>query len=113
MSTIEANYIDIIIPVYNEGENIIHLLEAFEREVHTPIRILICYDHDEDNTIKALNNFRSRFEIIPVKNKGKLVHGAVVTGFEYSNAPAVISYMADDDYNAGLIDKMVGLFWLG
>jgi hypothetical protein len=36
-----------------------------------------------------------------------------MTGFKYSNAPAIISYMADDDYNAKLIDKMAGLFWQG
>lgn len=113
MNVKQENYIDVIIPVYNEGENIIHLLEAFDRDVKTPIRILICYDNDDDNTLKVLSNFQSRFEIIPVKNKGKFAHGAVVTGLGYSNAPAVISYMADDDYNAGLIDKMANLFWQG
>lgn len=113
MSMTEVKYIDVIIPVYNEGENMIRLLEAFEREVHTPIRVLICYDHDNDNTLKVLQNVQSRFEIIPVKNKGRFAHGAVTTGFEYSDAPAVISYMADDDYNAGLIDKMADLFWQG
>jgi glycosyltransferase involved in cell wall biosynthesis len=111
--SVSANYIDVVIPVYNEGENIVHLLEAFEREVHIPIRILICYDHDEDSTLSVLDNIRSRFEILRVKNKGKFAHGAVMTGFEYSDAPAVISYMADDDYNAGLIDKMAELFWQG
>ncbi len=105
--------IDVVIPVYNEGENIIHLLEAFEREVRTPIRILICYDHDNDNTLSVLDNVNSRFEIVGIKNKGRFAHGAVMTGFEYSDAPAVISYMADDDYNAGLIDKMADLFWQG
>lgn len=107
------HYIDIVIPVYNEGENILHLLQAFEREIQSPIRILICYDHDEDNTLPVLDKCHSRFEIRRVKNKGKFAHGAVMTGLEYSDAPAVISYMADDDYNAGLIDKMVDLFWQG
>lgn len=113
MSVLTPNYIDVVIPVYNESENIIHLLEAFEREIQTPIRILICYDHDEDNTLNVVNNIRSRFEIVKVKNKGRFAHGAVMTGFEYSDAPAVISYMADDNYNAGLIDKMADLFWQG
>ncbi len=113
MSAFTAKYIDIVIPVYNEGEHIIRLLEAFEREVQTPIRILICYDHDDDDTLHVLDHRHSRFEIVRIKNKGKFAHGAVMTGFEYSNAPAVISYMADDDYNAGLIDKMADLFWQG
>ena len=113
MNVLTSKYIDVVIPVYEEGENIIHLLEAFEREVQTPIRILICYDHDDDNTLSVLDNVNSHFEIVRVKNKGRFAHGAVMTGFEHSDAPAVISYMADDDYNAGLIDKMADLFWQG
>ncbi len=113
MTVFTEKYIDVVIPVYNEGENIIRLLEVFEREVQTPIRILICYDHDEDDTLGVLDNIHSRFEIVRVKNKGRFAHGAVMTGFKYSDAAAVISYMADDDYNAGLIDKMAGLFWQG
>ncbi len=33
--------IDVVIPVYNEGKNILRVLEAFEREVITPIRLPI------------------------------------------------------------------------
>jgi len=113
MSVCKTKYTDIVIPVYNEGENIVCLLEAFEREVQTPIRILICYDHDDDDTLKVLDDVHSRFEIVCIKNKGRFAHGAILTGFDHSNAQAVISYMADDDYNAGLIDKMVDLFHQG
>jgi glycosyltransferase involved in cell wall biosynthesis len=113
MSVSATKYIDVVIPVYNEGDNITRLFEAFEREVQTPIRVLVCFDHDEDNTLSVLDKIHSRFEIVRVKNKGRFAHGAVMTGFELSDAPAVISYMADDDYNAGLIDKMVNLFWQG
>jgi len=113
MSIDTGKYIDIVIPVYNEGENILSVLEAFEREVKTPIRILICYDHEDDTTLPAIRSFQSTFEIIPVKNKAQFAHGAVITGFGYSDAPALISYMADDNYNAGLINKMVALFWDG
>jgi len=105
--------IDVVIPVYNEAENILHVLQAFDREVQSPIRILICYDRDDDDTLPALHLVDYRFEICLVKNKRQSVHGAVMTGFEFSDAPAVISYMADDDYNAGLIDRMAGMFWQG
>jgi len=108
-----SRYIDVVIPVYNEGENILKLLDAFDREVQTPIRLFICYDREEDTTLVALQNIKTRFEIVLVKNEGRFAHGAVMTGFHYSTAPAVISYMADDDYNAGLIDQMVALFWRG
>lgn len=113
MNASPEEYIDIIIPVYNEGENIIHLLQAFEDKVQTSIRILICYDQDDDNTLAAIKVFKSRFQIRLIKNEGKFAHGAVMTGIKHSDAPAIISYMADDDYNAGLIDEMVALFRQG
>jgi dolichol-phosphate mannosyltransferase len=106
-------YIDIVIPVYNEGENILVLLNAFEREVQTPIRLLICFDHEDDTTLHTLQGVHSRFPIIFVKNRREGAHGAATTGFYLSNAPAVISYMADDGYNAGVIDRMVERFRQG
>jgi glycosyltransferase involved in cell wall biosynthesis len=113
MSAVNRKAIDIVIPVYNEGENILSLLAAFERDVSIPIRLLICFDRDDDTTLTAISSFQSRFPIVPVKNRGLYAHGAVVTGFQYSDAPAVISYMADDDYNAGLINQMAERFWDG
>ena len=36
--------LDIIIPVYNEGNIILATLAALRRQVTTPSRILVCYD---------------------------------------------------------------------
>jgi glycosyltransferase involved in cell wall biosynthesis len=108
-----GQFVDIVIPVYNEGGNIIAALKALEAEVSSPVRILICYDSDGDTTLEALKDLDSKLEIVTVKNRGRFAHGAVMTGFRFSAAPAVISYMADDDYNAGIIDAMIGEFLRG
>ncbi len=105
--------IDIVIPVYNEGENILRVLNAFGREIHVPIRVMLCYDRDDDTTLAALRGFTASFPIVFVKNEGHGAHGAVLTGLRCSDAPAAISYMADDDYNAGIVDQMVASFRQG
>jgi len=106
--------LDIIIPVYNERDNIIAVMQSLELHVRTPFRVLICYDFDEDNTLFELKNFSScRFEIIPVKNTGRGVHGAVLTGFTFSRAQAVIVFPADDTFNASILDKMFDKFKYG
>ena len=46
MNDATRSRLDIVIPVYNEGANIVPTLCAIAREVKTPNRILICYDHD-------------------------------------------------------------------
>ena len=100
--------LDIIIPVYNEGDNIIAVLDSLRRAVEASFRVLICYDHDDDNTLEALQEYRGApFEISLVKNRGRGVHGAIVTGFRASTAPAVLVFPADDTYNAGMIDRML------
>ena len=108
-----ADPIDIVIPVWNEGENILRVLGAFERETNSPVRILICYDDEADSTLQAIANYRGGLEVVPVKNQGTGAHGAVVTGLHHSHSPAAITYMADDDYNGKLIDPMIELFHRG
>lgn len=110
---VSSDIIDIVIPVYNEGENILSVLNAFQNQVHSKIRVLVCYDHDEDNTLTAIKNKTYPFEVVPIKNKSKFAHGAVVTGLYFGDSPAAISYMADDDYNANIIDQMIAAYTNG
>lgn len=105
--------IDVVIPVFNEGENILRLLNTFEMEVKSNVRVLICYDHEDDTTLNSLKEFKGKLDVVLVRNMGKFAHGAIMSGFHFSNAPAVFSFMADDDYNAGIIDKMIDQFWDG
>ena len=113
MTAAAPDRIDVVIPVYNEGRNILRVIEAFGREVKSPIRILICYDSESDPTFAALNGVQSKFEIVRVKNRGRKAHGAIMTGMAHGRSDAVIVYMADDDYNAGLIDRLVEKFRMG
>jgi glycosyltransferase involved in cell wall biosynthesis len=103
--------LDIVIPVYNEGENILDALNALKQHVHTPFRVLILYDFDEDNTLPAVRRAGDiGFEIKLVKNRGKGVHGAIMTGFEEVQAPAAIVFPADEAYNAPILDAMYAKF---
>jgi len=100
--------LDIVIPVYNEGPNILRTLSALEARVETPFRVLICYDFESDDTLAAIRgNSTFAQEIRFIKNTGRGPHQAVMSGFKASHAPFVLVYPADDDYNAGIIDAMV------
>jgi glycosyltransferase involved in cell wall biosynthesis len=100
--------LDIIIPVYNEGENIVATLEGLRNHVHTPCKVLICYDFEEDTTLPAVaaHDF-SPLEIVPIRNHGRGAHAAVLTGLSASTAEAVIVMPADDDFNSHILDRMV------
>src|ERR1700716_3050478 len=104
--------LDIVIPVYNEGRNIVATLAALARAVATPARVLICYDHAEDDTLPAIRGNPQAYAGLTlelVRNAGRGAHSAVMTGFAASTAPFVLMYAADDDYNAAIVDRMVAL----
>ena len=40
--------LEIIIPVFNEGEKVLNLIEKFNKNIKTNFKVLICYDLDTD-----------------------------------------------------------------
>jgi glycosyltransferase involved in cell wall biosynthesis len=101
---------DIVIPVHNEGANIRRVLDSFAASLHEPVRVLICYDHDDDDTVTALKGYDAPFPILLVKNRGTGALGAVLTGLRASTAPAVIVFPADDDFNAPRLGALIAKF---
>jgi dolichol-phosphate mannosyltransferase len=111
MTPAAPTHLDIVIPVYNEGANIVRTLTSIARAVKTPSRILICYDNEGDDTLPAIEKNRAALGGLPIKlvrNRGRGAHGAVLTGFAECEAPFALMFPADDDYNAGMLDAMVG-----
>ena len=101
--------VDIVIPVFNEAENIRAVLDSFKQAPFS-LRVLICYDFAEDNTLAALHDYDPYpLEMIFVRNRSGGALEAVLTGFSMSTAPYVIAYPADDDYNGARIVQLVRL----
>jgi dolichol-phosphate mannosyltransferase len=106
----EGFELDIIIPVYDEDENIIRCLNSLRFGLKTRARVLICYDKEDDSTLTALTGYdASPHQVEFVRNRGTGALNAVLTGFEKSTAPFILSWTADDDYNASRLDRMVAL----
>jgi glycosyltransferase involved in cell wall biosynthesis len=102
--------LDIVIPVYNEGRNILATLGALREHMRTPARIMICYDRPDDDTLSTIEANRAQLEGLTiefVRNPGRGAHGAIMAGFAASRAPFVMVYPADDDFNGGIVDAMV------
>ncbi len=107
-----AAQLDIVIPVYNEGPNILATLGALARAVKTPARVLIVYDSEDDDTLPPIRDNPQAHAGLPVelvRNQGRGPHPAVITGFTVSTAPFVVVMPADDDFNAPILDHMVRL----
>ena len=99
--------LEIIIPIYNEGEKVIKLLNQFQILIKTKFKVLLCYDLNDDNIFnyeKELKKFN--FEIILVKNSSTGPCAAIKEGLFYGNSDCVIVYPADDLLNINIIDQM-------
>ena len=102
--------LDIVIPVYNEGPNILNVLSALEREVKTPCKVFLCYDLEDDNTLEAVRrSWHGSLDVYFVRNRGRGPHAAVLSGFDAGDNPFVLAFMADDEHNADIVDSMVDL----
>ncbi len=100
--------LNILIPVYNEAENVEKLFFEINRKVSTPHKIIIIYDFDEDNTLPVVRNImREQNNIRLIKNKYERgVLNAIKTGFDTINNGVVLVVMADLSDNLDKVDEM-------
>ena len=99
------NILDILIPVFNEDETIVKTIENIFSAVKYDYKIIICYDYDEDPTLKIIKeSFPHNFKIVFVKNFSQGFNNALISGFKSSTAKAVLVFMADDHINHNIIN---------
>ena len=72
--------------------------------------MLICYDNENDSTLKYLKDTKLiSKEILLIKNPKQGPNSAIIEGVRLSNAEITLVFMADDFENVKLINKMVNL----
>lgn len=100
--------ISIILPVYNEGENITEQIEKIEKLVEAKHEVLIIYDYDKDTTIHPVKLISRKFPNVKlVRNKfGRGIINAVRTGFITSSFGICVVMPADLADDPKTINKM-------
>jgi dolichol-phosphate mannosyltransferase len=103
-------YVDIIIPVYNEGGNILIAIQAIREKVCFPYGIRIIYDFEEDTTLPELKKLDAEMQekVIIVRNiYGRGVLNAIKTGIVLAKSELVIVTMADLSDPPEVMNRMV------
>ena len=93
-----------VVPVFNEAENIARFCLKARRELPPECELLICYDFEEDSTLPVLASIPP--EAKPERTKlvrnrlGRGVRYAIEAGMRAAKAPVVVVTMADlsDDF---------------
>ena len=103
--------VDIVIPIYNEGDKVLKLLGSFQNIIKTQIRVLLCYDEDDDDIFQYKDDLtKFNFNVVLVKNSSSGPCAAIKQGLFYGNSDCVVVYPADDFLNINIIDKMYFAF---
>lgn len=112
MSLGETPTLSVLVPVYNEGENVVPTLRGVVEKTHVrPLEVLVVHDFDEDTTVPVVKRMQSEFpELRLHKNTlGRGVLNAMKSGLRAARAPYVVITMGDGSDDAADIDAMYRL----
>ncbi|OAI51387.1 glycosyl transferase family 2 [Planctomycetaceae bacterium SCGC AG-212-F19] len=103
--------ISIVVPVYNEAENIQPFLTDLEAALAQPHETLIVYDFPEDSTLPAIQAMEPACPDVRLVHNtlGKGVLNALKAGFQASTGDVVVVMMADRSDEPRDVAKMAAL----
>lgn len=107
----EDELVSLVVPVYNESDNILPLLDALQSSVGSAHETLLVYDFDEDSTLPPARVFADGYPPLRlVKNTlGAGVLNALKTGIRESRGDVVVVTMADLSDDVTQVDEMAAL----
>jgi dolichol-phosphate mannosyltransferase len=103
--------VTVVVPVYNEGDLVVPLLQRLLDSVSMPCEVLAVYDDESDTTRPALEKLASNDpRLVPTLsgNPPGPAH-ALRWGFQQANAPVVVVSMADGSDDPTQIEPLVRL----
>jgi glycosyltransferase involved in cell wall biosynthesis len=103
--------ISLVVPVFNEAENIQPFLRDVERHVRLEHEVLLVYDFPEDTTLPAVAAMQPPCAGVRLVHNtlGRGVLNALKAGFKASRGDVVVVMMADRSDEPRDVDAMAGL----
>jgi glycosyltransferase involved in cell wall biosynthesis len=101
----------IVIPVYNEPDNIGPTLHRLAAAVHVPAEALVVYDFDADTTVPVVRALMAELPAVRLlrNDLGRGVLNAMKAGIDAAAGEFVLITMADGSDEVELVDRMVEL----
>ena len=102
------NRLGIVIPVYNEKDNIAQTFATIGSRISEPATVYIVYDFDEDNTLPVVRQLmEDGWEIRLIKNHACGVVNALKLGLQTVREEFVLVVMADMSDDLAVVDRMI------
>lgn len=104
--------LSVVIPVYNEGENVVATLRGVVQQVHArPLEVLVVHDFDEDTTVPVVKGLQAEMPELRLHRNtlGRGVVNALKSGLRAARAPYVLVTMGDGSDDPADINAMYEL----
>src|SRR5438477_1583695 len=104
-----APALTVLVPVYNEGENVVPTLRGVIERTHTrPLEVLVVYDFDADTTVPVVERLQAELPELRLHRNdvGRGVVNALKSGLAAAAAPFVLVTMGDASDEPGDSDAM-------
>jgi dolichol-phosphate mannosyltransferase len=105
----DAQLISVVVPVYNEGENIVRCLQGIMTALgEESYEVLVVYDFEEDTTlaaVKSMGDLGPRIRLVR-NDIGRGVVNALRAGFQAAHGDVVVTTMADLSDPPDVIPRM-------
>jgi len=108
----ETPALSVVIPVYNEGENVVPTLRGVVERTRTrPLEVLVVHDMDEDTTVPVVKRLHEELPQVRLHRNtlGRGALNAMKSGLRAARAPYVLVTMGDGSDDPGDIDPMYAL----
>jgi glycosyltransferase involved in cell wall biosynthesis len=103
--------VSIVIPVYNEGNTVVPVIERIIEMVKLPCEILVVFDTEDDTTVPFLWELAEKYpQLRPLRNTyGRGPAFAIRYGIDASTAPVAVVTMSDGCDDPSQIDQLARL----
>ncbi len=112
----ETPALSVVVPVYNEGENVVPTLKGVVEETRVrPLEVLVVHDFDEDTTVPVVKRMQADYPELRLHRNtlGRGVLNAMKSGLRSARAPYVLITMGDGSDDPADIDPMYQLAQAG
>jgi glycosyltransferase involved in cell wall biosynthesis len=103
--------VSVVVPAYNEGENVVPVLDRLFESVRLPCELLLVVDSAEDSTVPVAHAYAEKEPRLKtlINTYGRGPANAIRFGIDHAAAPVAVVTMADGCDDARQIDELVRL----